>query len=1796
MKKSFIRNCVLATSLAFSTFGSIADTAVTFKKKLSWLNELKLQSSMYSQANEKFELLDGYANKAVFQQGKPISISGNAEPNTLVAARLINDVSQASEANYVIVNSSGQWTVTLPAQPASLDSYTIKISDGTHQSKLNNVLIGEVWKYDGSDIFLPNGDVEFSEEEINNRLDYVRIFKIKTTKSTGDQDAKWKRVKAKPEYKNDENALAVLLYKRFIELGESSPVAVIKENADILGFATSDLPFSIVEQEPHPLIEYLKQIQGVETIVGVHNDEKVQINEPSQWTNEVAKVAQVWPSLWSYDFGYNASGIALRENLVKEAYKHWQQGMVLNIMLHVCPPTVEEGCDWNQGEGGMLSDLSLEQWQELLSRGTSLQGAWLSRLDLYASYLSELQDLGVHVLLRPFHEMNQTLFWWSLDGYPEFTTELYRLTHDYLVETKGLKNLAFIWDLQDFETLESDLNDYDPGEEYWDVLALDIYGVDRDGSLSQWQLFDNEKYDLIANKAGDKPIAIGESAKLPTAGILAEQPLWTFAMSWSELTFEENTEGAIKSLYSAQNVVQLNDMPGWTATPKVVYEIPEANLDQGEKLVIFSDQLGQWRLPSASLSQIVESVVVDEDSFYGNVVEYEYADNHVVGEFRSETLVDISEFVGGTLEFDLKVLAESEAIDGNWYIKVDCGWPCGTADIPLYESIEGLKPTVGYWQHFTFSVDELIANGTLDPTKVLSPLVIFPLWGEQQQGAKFRIDNIAYHAAPAIPVFELLTNDDYSFTARTSQFDEVRVSDVGSITTDVREITFLENQSVSAFTSGEVIDLSVYAAGTLEFDLKVVTLPQSADGNWYMKMECGWPCGTGDVPLTSSREGVMPIVGQWQHYTFDMDYLTSLPGSHDQGAMPLNLTKVSSLLTLFPTWGNSQQGTVYRIENIIFKPAGSNAEKPNELTDTISREFNLNGIDFSLPTKPLKLHSLISDNALFQQGKVIRLFGQAEANTIVLAKLGNNLNPNEIFYGHVVVPETGIWELELPALQGSYDTYTLKVSDTVNEKQVNNIQVGEVWVIAGQSNMELKISQMVGAQELMDSINNSNVRIFHQNVSDGNYNFPYKPQFDVLGGNWTTAETGSGIADSSAIGATFALKMVDEFNQIGEQIPVAIINAHRGGSKIQAWLPRETVLESSEISAYVSSQQNQYVPDKYFTVADQLDWNSHGWDNYVQTSALFNQKVSPLTRFNIKGLVWYQGESDPVYEANVYNIKALIDSWSALFNRNEELLDVALIQLAPYNGQDPFSGESTNYGNYSGFADHRQAQQAVVADQKYTEKVRLIPIHDIPLDWETDIEIFAYKDPIHPLAKLPIGERLADVMFNSVYQYNDQYLAPRIDSIVREGGSLLLNFDREVTLMANTATVQTLKIGNKIGQYWDVSAEFWTNTTLAINELDIASKGISVEDVYYISYADLSRNEQGNLVSDYGIPALPFVQKLDRNPHYTVSPLLIFADKVTSWSLPSTNQAVTQSVVVDDIERGNVLEHTYIANGAVSDLLSPFNSDLSDYAGGTLEFDLKLIQQAEGASGNWFIKVDCGWPCGTGDVPFLNSVEGVQPQLSQWQHYTFPIDELLALAGSNDVGALPLNLANVVSPLTVFPQWGDNQAGTIYRIDNIVYYPANYVKQSNESLFVDNFTDLSKANAFDAGNLVIENGNAQYFFGDNDRLKRWGDYASSLDYVFEQSMKRVELITYFEAETNNDNHFVIEVAESSGLSNRIILSPVIEEVLASGWVKVTYNAELPVGNFTYLRISFPQHGVSGKDWAPQIGSLKVLHN
>lgn len=148
-----------------------------------------------------------------------------------------------------------------------------------------------------------------------------------------------------------------------------------------------------------------------------------------------------------------------RWQLVNELAKtYWQMGGLVTISCHMTNP-------WDGG----LAWSKTGRFEDLLDTRTPACARYREQIDEIARGLAELQDAGVPVLFRPFHEMTGAFWWGGRD--PETFRKVWRQLFVYYTRDKGLHNLIWVWS----PLVSTKALDYYPGNAYVDVTGLDIY-------------------------------------------------------------------------------------------------------------------------------------------------------------------------------------------------------------------------------------------------------------------------------------------------------------------------------------------------------------------------------------------------------------------------------------------------------------------------------------------------------------------------------------------------------------------------------------------------------------------------------------------------------------------------------------------------------------------------------------------------------------------------------------------------------------------------------------------------------------------------------------------------------------------------------------------------------------------------------------------------------------------------------------------------------------------------------------------------------------------------------------------------------------------------------------------------------------------------------------------------------------------------------------------------------------------------------------------------------------------------
>jgi mannan endo-1,4-beta-mannosidase len=295
------------------------------------------------------------------------------------------------------------------------------------------------------------------------------------------------------------------------------------------------------------LLHKIDEVSGKETLSGQHNFP----NSVSRYSDRVYDLTGHFPAVFGQDFGFaggeDKDSTRGRPSMIEEAIREYRVGAVIALTWHAVRPTDDEPVTFHDSVQGHLTDW---EWQQLLTPGTDLYNRWCRQVDVIAGYLQELQNAGVPVLFRPYHEMNGNWFWWGGRPGPHGSAALYRQLYDRFVHLHHLNNLIWVWNVNSPSPNAGPINAYFPGASYADVLTMDIY-----------QPFAQSYYDSILALATPlhKPIALAEVGAMPSLSTLAAQSHWAYFMMWAGMAETENTPEQLQTMFHAPNIVDRGD-------------------------------------------------------------------------------------------------------------------------------------------------------------------------------------------------------------------------------------------------------------------------------------------------------------------------------------------------------------------------------------------------------------------------------------------------------------------------------------------------------------------------------------------------------------------------------------------------------------------------------------------------------------------------------------------------------------------------------------------------------------------------------------------------------------------------------------------------------------------------------------------------------------------------------------------------------------------------------------------------------------------------------------------------------------------------------------------------------------------------------------------------------------------------------------------------------------------------------------------------------------------------------------
>lgn len=315
-------------------------------------------------------------------------------------------------------------------------------------------------------------------------------------------------------------------------------LAAVEASQAILHTYDGELSNENAIESAKVVYDYLQATQGTACLTG--QMESTWMSSPDYEMNFIQKHTGKLPAIRGLDFMHNDF-----QGVVNRSIAWWEKGGIPHICWHT-------GSDFASGYNESKSH-NLD-WEKAFTPGTAEYDKLLKAMDRAVPYLQQLEDAGVPVLWRPFHELDGGWFWWSKGG-SEYFVQLWQLMYSRYTDYWGLDNL--IW-LLGYSGNGGNMAAWYPGDEYVDVIGADSYSPGANGRL----------YAEVASIAPEgMPIVFHECGAIPTEEqMTADDAPWLMFMVWHTdyLTDgKSNTPASLKKIYESDYFITLDELPAF---------------------------------------------------------------------------------------------------------------------------------------------------------------------------------------------------------------------------------------------------------------------------------------------------------------------------------------------------------------------------------------------------------------------------------------------------------------------------------------------------------------------------------------------------------------------------------------------------------------------------------------------------------------------------------------------------------------------------------------------------------------------------------------------------------------------------------------------------------------------------------------------------------------------------------------------------------------------------------------------------------------------------------------------------------------------------------------------------------------------------------------------------------------------------------------------------------------------------------------------------------------------------------
>ncbi len=394
---------------------------------------------------------------------------------------------------------------------------------------------------------------------------------------------------------------------------------------------------------------------------------------------------------------------------------------------------------------------------------------------------------------------------------------------------------------------------------------------------------------------------------------------------------------------------------------------------------------------------------------------------------------------------------------------------------------------------------------------------------------------------------------------------------------------------------------------------------------------------------------------------------------------------------------------------------------------------------------------------------------------------------------------------------------------------VDDVLVGDVWVASGQSNMEFAMRQAATADHDLPHADNPRIRLLMVKKSAVEY-----PMDDVQTEGWK-ASTPDSARDFSAVAWYFARDIEQR-----EHVPIGVIDSTWGGTVAEAWTRLGALGEDASLAPLFISRGKmiEHETDALLALKNEQrlrdDAKAQGkpepqfpWHPDLSSwgpGMLWNGMIAPLTPLPIRGVIWYQGESNSALErAPLYSriFRAMIEDWRRQWGVGD--FPFLFVQISNFK-----SGPGEDWASLR------------------EQQVKTLALRNTAMAVTIDI---GNPDNVHPTDKVDVGLRLARAARALSYGENIEYNGPLYRQATIEGTSMRVWFDHAQGLTAKGGELTGFEAAGKDGEFFPASARI-DGTTVVVSSSSVA-------EAVRVRYG-WTNSPQCNLFNGEGLPASPF--------------------------------------------------------------------------------------------------------------------------------------------------------------------------------------------------------------------------------------------------------------------------------------------------------------------------------------------------